>query len=69
VRAERQTRRSAPPRLFAAGGLIVGDVLDRSLWNVVSLVTHGHIHESGPYPPDGRCVQISNRYTYKRRSF
>ena len=23
-------------------GLIVGDVLNRSLWNVISLVTHGH---------------------------
>jgi hypothetical protein len=24
-------------------GLIVGDVLNRSLWNVISLVTRGHI--------------------------
>jgi hypothetical protein len=26
-----------------AVGLIVGDVLNRSLWNVISLVTHGHV--------------------------
>jgi hypothetical protein len=26
-----------------AVGLIIGDVLNRSLWNVISLVTHGHL--------------------------
>jgi hypothetical protein len=29
--------------LPVAIGLIVGDVLNRSLWNIISLVTHGHL--------------------------
>jgi hypothetical protein len=29
--------------LPVAIGLIVGDVLNRSLWNVISLLTQGHV--------------------------